>query len=396
MFPGETETVDMTQDFYDLLGIERGADQAAIKSAFRKQAMKFHPDKNPGDSAAEAKFKEINQAYEVLSDEQKRAAYDRFGHAAFENGGMGNGGGGPFGGGGGFSSGAFSDVFEDIFGEFMGGQSRARQQQTGRGADLKYELEITLQEAFTGIARDITIPSSEACEACEGSGAKPGTKPKACSTCGGAGRVRMQQGFFAVERTCPSCHGQGQVIADPCPSCNGQGRVRKDRTLQVDIPAGVEDGTRIRLTGQGEAGLRGAPFGDLYLFVRTADHELFERDGPDLYCDVHVPMGTAALGGEVEAPTIDGGRVKIKIPEGAQTGRKFRLRGQGMSILRRKTRGDMFVDLKVETPTNLSSRQKELLAEFCAEGAGRDCPRSNSFFDKAKEFWDSIRDAGHG
>jgi molecular chaperone DnaJ len=388
----------MAQDYYQLLGVERSADGAAIKSAFRKLAMKYHPDRNPGDEAAEKKFKEIGEAYEILSDEQKRAAYDRFGHAAFQNGGMGNGAHHGFGGGG-FSSGAFSDVFEDIFGEFMGGGGAARgrgRQPSGRGADLKYELEISLRDAYRGIDKDVTIPSSEPCETCEGSGAKPGTSPKACGTCGGIGRVRMQQGFFAVERTCPECGGQGQVIAEPCLDCGGQGRVRKDRTLKVEIPAGVEDGTRIRLTGQGEAGVRGGPFGDLYLFVRVADHELFERDGPDLYCDVPVSMVTAALGGEVEAPTIDGGRVKIKIPEGSQSGRKFRLRGQGMSQLRRKIRGDMFVELRVETPTNLTARQRELLREFCAEGAGKDCPQSNSFFNKAKDFWDNIRDAGTG
>ena len=385
----------MAQDYYQLLGVERSADGAAIKSAFRKLAMKYHPDRNPGDAEAEKKFKEIGEAYEVLSDEQKRAAYDRFGHAAFQNGGAGGPGGAGFGGG--FSAGAFSDVFEDIFGEFMGGGrggGGGRRQSSGRGADLKYEVEITLQEAYDGIHKEVTVPSSETCDTCEGSGAEPGTTPTTCATCGGAGRVRMQQGFFAVERTCPNCQGQGQVITDPCSACGGQGRVRTDRSLSVDIPAGVEDGTRIRLTGQGEAGVRGAPYGDLYLFVRVADHELFERDGPDLYCDVHVPMAKAALGGEIEAPTIDGGRVKIKIPEGAQTGRKFRLRGMGMSQLRRKQRGDMFVELRVETPTNLTPRQKELLQEFCEEGAGNDCPQSNSFFDRAKDFWDNIRDTG--
>lgn len=386
----------MAQDYYQLLGVERSADATVIKTAFRKLAMKYHPDRNPGDAEAEQKFKEIGEAYEVLSDEQKRAAYDRFGHAAFQNGG---GPGGAGFGAGGFSAGAFSDVFEDIFGEFMGGRGggggRARQS-SGRGADLKYEIEISLGEAFDGVHKEITVPSSDPCEPCEGTGAEPGTSPTVCPTCGGAGRVRMQQGFFTVERTCPNCQGQGQVISDPCKACGGQGRVRAERTLSVDIPAGVEDGTRIRLTGQGEAGVRGAPFGDLYLFVRVGDHELFERDGPDLYCDVHVPMATAALGGEIETPTIEGGRVKIKVPEGAQTGRKFRLRGMGMTQLRRKHRGDMFVELKVETPTNLTPRQKELLREFCEEGAGNDCPQSNSFFEKAKGFWDNIRDAGAG
>lgn len=380
----------MAQDYYQLLGVERSADAGTIKSAFRKLAMKYHPDRNQGDAEAEKKFKEIGEAYEVLSDEQKRAAYDRFGHAAFQNG----GGPGGAGFGGGFASGAFSDVFEDIFGDFMGGGRGGRgRRQSGRGADLKYEIEIPLGDAYDGINKEITVPSSDICDTCDGSGAEPGTSPSACTTCGGAGRVRMQQGFFAVERTCPNCGGQGEVITDPCTNCGGQGRVRRERTLSVDIPAGVEDGTRIRITGQGEAGVRGAPYGDLYLFVRIADHDLFERDGPDLYCDVHVPMVTAALGGEIEAPTIDGGRVKIKIAEGAQTGDKFRLKGRGMTVLRRKMRGDMYVELKVETPTNLTPRQRELLKEFCAEGDGNDCPRSNGFFDKAKDFWGSIRDA---
>ena len=383
----------MAQDYYQTLGVERSADQAAIKSAFRKLAMKYHPDRNPGDEAAEAQFKACGEAYEVLSDEQKRAAYDRFGHAAFQSGG---GQGGPFGGGmGGFQSGAFSDVFEDIFGDFMSGQGgRGRQRtQATRGADLKYDLEITLREAFEGIKREITVPSSEACDPCEGSGAKPGTQPQTCATCGGMGRVRAQQGFFTVERTCPTCQGQGQIIAEPCEACAGQGRVRKNRTLSVDVPAGVEDGTRIRLTGEGEAGLRGGPFGDLYLFVEVDGHDLFERDGPNLYCDVPVPMATAAMGGRIEAPTIEGGRVEIKVPEGTQTGAKFRLRGQGMTQLRRKGRGDMVVELRVETPTNLTARQKELLREFCEEGGGADCPRSNGFVDRAKGFWESLKDA---
>ena len=383
----------MAQDYYQTLGVERSADQAAIKSAFRKLAMRYHPDRNPGDAEAEASFKACGEAYEVLSDEQKRAAYDRFGHAAFQGGGAGQG---PFGGGGGFQSGAFSDVFEDIFGEFMSGQSgrggRARAQAT-RGADLKSEVEISLREAYEGTKKEVTVPSSEACETCEGSGAKPGSAPVTCATCGGAGRVRAQQGFFTVERTCPACQGQGQVIPEPCEDCAGQGRVRKDRTLEVDIPAGVEDGTRIRLTGEGEAGVRGGPFGDLYLFVGVEDHDLFERDGPNLYCDIHVPMVTAALGGKVEAPTIQGGRVEIKVPEGTQTGTKYRLRGEGMSQLRKKARGDMIVELRVETPSGLTARQRELLREFCEEGGGADCPRSNGFVDRAKGFWEQLKDA---
>lgn len=379
----------MAQDYYDLLGVDRSADPAAIKSAFRKLAMKYHPDRNPGDEEAEKKFKEIGEAYEVLSDEQKKAAYDRFGHAAFQNGGMGGAGGGGMGG---MGAGAFSDIFEDIFGDFMGGGGgRGRQRNSAqRGADLKYDLDVTLQEAFNGVEKEVSIPSSEACDVCEGSGAKPGTSPTVCGTCGGAGRVRAQQGFFTVERTCPTCQGQGEVIADPCTNCGGQGRVRKTRTLQVDVPAGVEDGTRIRLTGEGEAGLRGGPFGDLYMFVTVDEHDLFERDGPDLYCDVYVPMPTAALGGEVEVPTIEGGRVKIKIPEGSQSGTKFRLRSSGMTQLRRKTRGDMFVELRVEVPTNLSARQKELLREFSEAGGGEDCPKSNDFLGKAKDFWERL------
>ncbi len=375
----------MSADYYLMLGVERSADQKQIKSAFRKLAMKYHPDRNPGDAEAEKKFKEYGEAYEVLSDEQKRAAYDRFGHDAFKNGGQGAGG---FGGGQGFSASAFSDVFDDIFGEFMGGQRGGGRRNPGRGSDLKYDLSISLGDAYEGKKATITVPSSEACEPCEGSGAEPGSGPKSCSTCGGVGRVRASQGFFTVERTCPGCNGQGQVITDPCEACGGQGRVRTDRTLSVEIPAGVEDGTRIRLAGEGEAGVRGGPFGDLYLFVQVNDHPLFERDGPDLYCAAHVPMTTAALGGDIEAPTIDGGRVKINIPEGAQTGKKFRLKGKGMSVLRRKGRGDLFVELRVETPVGMTPRQRELLEEFCQEGGDEACPESKGFFDKAKEFWE--------
>ncbi len=378
----------MAQDYYSMLGVAKDADEKAIKSAFRKLAMQYHPDRNQGDAEAEKKFKEIGEAYEVLSDDQKRAAYDRFGHEAFKNGG--GAGAGGMGGQGGFSASAFSDVFDDIFGEFMGGGrgGGGGRRNPGRGADLKYDLSISLGDSFEGKKSTITVPSSEACEPCEGSGSEPGAGPSTCSTCGGAGRVRASQGFFTVERTCPGCNGQGQVITDPCKACGGQGRVRTDRTLSVEIPAGVEDGTRIRLAGEGEAGVRGGPFGDLYLFVHVEDHQLFERDGPDLYCAAHVPMTTAALGGEIEAPTIDGGRVKIKIPEGAQTGKKFRLKGKGMSILRRKGRGDMFVELRVETPSGLNARQRELLEEFCKAGGDDTCPESKGFFDRAKEFWE--------
>lgn len=385
----------MAQDYYETLGVARDADAKAIKSAFRKLAMKYHPDQNQGDASAEQKFKEIGEAYEVLSDEQKRAAYDRFGHAAFQNGG--GAGPGGMGGGQGFSSGAFSDIFDDIFGEFMGGAQRGaaggQRRNPGRGADLKHELTISLSEAFAGKKATLTIPSSEACESCEGSGANPGSSPKTCTTCHGAGRVRAQQGFFTVERTCPTCQGQGQIIADPCKDCGGQGRVRKNRTLQVEIPAGVEDGTRIRLAGEGEAGVRGGPFGDLYLFIHVKDHDLFERDGPNLYCAATVPMTTAALGGEIEVPVIDGSRVKIKIPPGAQTGKRFRLRQKGMSQLRRKDRGDLYVELQVETPVDLTAKQKQLLQEFCDAGGDDRCPQSKGFLGKAKDFWDSMRDA---
>ena len=382
------------RDYYELLGVERGADSAAIKSAFRKAAMKYHPDRNKDDPEAEQKFKEIGEAYEVLSDEQKRAAYDRFGHAAFQNG---QGGAGGFGAGAG--AGAFSDIFEDIFGEFMGGQARGRRGGPGRGADLKYNMEISLEDAFNGKAAEIVVPGSVSCETCEGSGAKAGSAPSACGTCKGAGRVRVQQGFFAIERTCPECHGEGKVISDPCTDCSGQGRVRRERTLQVDVPAGIESGTRIRLSGEGEAGPRGGPEGDLYIFVHVKDNELFERDGPDLYCMMPIPMTTAALGGDFETPTIDGGRVKISVPEGAQTGKRFRVRGKGMTQLDQsgrgniRRRGDLYVEIQVETPTGLNADQKELLRQFCESGGGEAaCPQSRGFFERAKNFWDNVTD----
>ncbi|MEE2690338.1 MAG: molecular chaperone DnaJ [Pseudomonadota bacterium] len=378
----------MAQDFYSILGVTRDADEAAIKAAFRKGAMQYHPDRNNGDPTAEQKFKEINAAYECLSDPQKRAAYDRFGHAAFQNGGM-NGAHGPHG----FNASAFADVFDDIFGEFMGGRG-GRGRGPARGADLKYSLDISLSDAFAGKKAEIKVPGSVTCETCEGSGAKPGSGPVACGACRGAGRVRMQQGFFTIERTCPQCGGEGRVIADPCTDCGGQGRVRRERTLAVDVPAGIEDGTRIRLSGEGEAGPRGGPEGDLYIFVNVADHELFERDGADLYCALPVPMTTAALGGEIEAPTIEGGRVKISIPEGAQTGKRFKVRGKGMTRLHAKGRGDLIVEIAVETPVGLNARQKELLQQFCEAGGGGDecCPQSKGFFQKAKNFWDNVTD----
>lgn len=370
----------MVQDFYSVLGVNRDADDAAIKSAFRKGAMQYHPDRNKDDPDAERKFKEVNAAYEILSDPQKRAAYDRFGHAAFQNGGSnGEGGFGP-----GFNASAFSDIFDTIFSDFVGG---ARQRGPGRGADLKYSLDITLAEAFSGKKSEITVPGSVSCESCEGSGAKRGSGPSTCATCRGAGRVRMQQGFFTIERTCPHCNGDGRVITDPCTDCGGQGRVRRERTLAVDIPAGIENGTRIRLSGEGEAGPRGGPEGDLYIFVNVENHELFERDGADLYCELPVPMTTAALGGDLEAPTIDGGRVRVDLPEGVQTGKKFRVKGKGMTRLNQKGRGDLIVEILVETPVGLNARQKELLREFCEAGGSDKCPQSNNFFERAKRFW---------
>lgn len=376
----------MPQDFYSLLGVDRSADDAAIKSAFRKAAMMYHPDRNNGDPDAEHKFKEVNEAYECLSDPQKRAAYDRYGHAAFRNG---HGGAGFNGFQGGFDASAFSDVFEDLFSDIMGARG-GRGRGPGRGADLKYSLQISLEEAFAGKKASITVPGSVACEACEGSGAKKGTGPTTCGTCRGAGRVRVQQGFFTLERTCPHCGGEGRVIADPCADCGGQGRVRKERTLMVDIPAGIESGTRIRLAGEGEAGPRGGPEGDLYIFVDVEKHDLFERDGADLYCALPIPMTTAALGGDLEAPTIEGGRVSISVPEGAQTAKRFRVKGKGMTRLNQKGRGDLFVEIAVETPVNLTARQKELLREFC-EAGGEDCnPSSSGFFKRAKKFWENV------
>ena len=362
--------------FYEVLSVERGASDADIKAAFRKQAMKCHPDRNPGDKSAEHKFKEINEAYEVLKDADKRAAYDRFGHAAFEHGGM-----GPAHFGADFGS-AFSDLFEGIFG--MGGaRGRAGRE---RGADLRYNMEISLEEAFTGKGAQIRIPTSVSCEACSGTGAKSGTRPKACPTCAGAGRIRHAQGFFTLERTCPACQGRGQVIDSPCPTCSGAGRVTRERTLSVNIPPGVEDGTRIRLSGEGEAGVRGGPGGDLYIFLSLGAHPFFQRDGADLHCRVPISMVTAALGGDFEVPTIDGGKTRVKVPEGTQSGRRFRLQDKGMPVLRSKQTGDMYVQVVVETPQNLTKRQRELLGEFEKLCSKDTHPESAGFFGKVREF----------
>jgi molecular chaperone DnaJ len=361
--------------YYETLEVDRTADESKLKSAFRKLAMKWHPDKNPGDATSEMRFKEINEAYEVLKDGDKRAAYDRYGHAAFEQG-----NGGP-GFGAGFAS-SFSDIFEDLFG--MAGQ-RGRGGGRERGADLRYNMEITLEEAFLGKTAQIEIPVSVTCESCSGIGAKAGTKPKTCSMCGGAGRVRQAQGFFTLERTCPGCQGRGQMIEDPCPACLGSGRVTRERTLSVNIPQGVEDGTRIRLAGEGEAGVRGGPSGDLYIFLSLATHEFFQRDGADLHCRVPISMVSAALGSEIEVPTIDGGKTRVKVPEGTQSGRRFRLQGKGMPVLRSRQSGDMYVQVIVETPQKLTKRQRELLSEFEKLSSRDTHPEAAGFLGKVRE-----------
>lgn len=376
-------------DFYELLGVERTADGATIKSAYRRLAMQCHPDRNPGCHESEAKFKSINQAYDCLKDDQKRAAYDRFGHAAFESGGPGGFGGA--GGGAGFSD--LGDIFETIFGGagFGGGAAGGRGRQQRRGADLRYDLEITLEEAFSGKQQDVTIEVSAACEPCEGSGATPGTGTRSCPTCGGHGQVRAQQGFFVVERTCPTCHGAGQIIEEPCRACRGEGRVDKPKTLNVAIPAGVDEGTRIRLAGEGEAGARGAPAGDLYIFLHLKRHRIFERDGTTLFCRAPISFTTAALGGEIEVPGIDRETVKIKIPAGIQSAKQLRHRGAGMPSLNgRGARGDMVVQIDVETPTRLSPKQKELLQAFRETETGEECPQSSGFFSKLKDMWDDL------
>ncbi len=368
--------------YYETLAVDRSASDIEIKTAFRKYAMQYHPDRNPGDSSAEHRFKEINEAYEVLKDPDKRAAYDRFGHAAFEHG-M---GGAAAGFGADFGT-TFSDLFEGIFG-MSGGRGRSSGRE--RGADLRYNMEIALQEAFSGKAAQIRIPTSVTCEACSGSGAKAGTKPKTCPMCGGHGRVRHAQGFFTLERTCPNCHGRGQSIDTPCASCAGSGRVTRERTLSVNIPPGVEDGTRIRLAGEGEAGVRGGPPGDLYIFLSIAAHPFFQREGADLHCRVPVSMVAASLGGEFEVPTIDGGKSKVKVPEGTQSGRRFRLTGKGMPVLRSRQSGDMYVQVVVETPQKLTKKQRELLAEFERLSSAETQPESSGFLGKVKEFLDGL------
>lgn len=380
------------QDYYETLGVQRGANADELKKAYRKLAMQHHPDRNPGDKKAEQKFRELGEAYDVLKDDQKRAAYDRFGHAAFENGtGARAGAGGfefNFGGGGGFA-----DIFDEMFGEFMGNRRGSGGGQRGHspGADLRYNLEINLEDAFRGKQATIRVATAVLCDSCAGTGADAGSKPITCPTCRGHGKVRAQQGFFTIERTCPSCHGQGQIIEKPCKTCHGQGRVKRERTLNVNIPPGVEDGTRIRLAGEGEAGMRGAPPGDLYIFLSVAAHRFFKREGPELHCRVPIPMTTAALGGAVEVPTIDGSRARISIPAGTQSGHSFRLKGKGMSVLRASTRGDMFIEAVIETPVNLTRKQQDLLREFeKAATPEKTSPQSAGFFAKVKELWEDL------
>lgn len=380
------------RDYYDVLGVPRDAGDKQLKEAYRALAKKYHPDANPGNKEAEQHFKEINEAYEALKDPQKRAAYNQFGHAAFDGSGGGFSRGGRSGFGPDFGS-SMSDIFEDLFGEFMGGGRRAggrRQNSSTRGGDLRYNLEITLQDAYKGKAAQVRVPTSTTCEVCNGSGTKAGTAPTTCATCGGDGRVRAQQGFFTIERTCPTCEGRGETITDPCSSCHGEGRVRSERTLSVNIPAGVEDGTRIRLANEGEAGLRGGPSGDLYIFLTIQPHEFFHRDGADLFCKVPISFPTASLGGDIEVPTLDGNKARVKIPEGTQNGKQFRLKGKGMPVLRSRQNGDLYIQVMVETPVNLSRRQKELLREFEKESSNRNNPESEGFFAKARAFWESF------
>lgn len=382
------------RDFYEVLGVGREASAEEIKKAYRKKAKEHHPDRNADNPDAEAQFKEINEAYDALKDPDRKAAYDRFGHAAFD-GGMGQGGprggrpGGGFGGGPDFAS-AFSDVFEDLFGDFVGGGRGGGRTRATRGSDLRYNMRVTLEDAYGGVRKSIRVPRLSSCDACNGTGAEGGAEPVTCPTCSGMGKVRAQQGFFTVERTCPTCGGSGQIVKNPCKVCAGAGRVEKESTLSVNIPAGVETGTRIRLSGEGEAGLRGGPPGDLYIFIDVADHPIFARDGSTLHCRVPVSMARAALGGEVEVPTIDGGRARVKIPAGSQNGRQMRLRGKGMPALRGGGQGDMLLELAVETPVNLTQRQRELLEEFEKLSPDNN-PEGSSFFSKVKSFWEGMK-----
>jgi molecular chaperone DnaJ len=368
------------KDYYEVLGISKGANEADIKKAYRVKAKELHPDRNSGSQTAEEDFKTANEAYEVLKDPNKKAAYDQYGHAAFENGG----------GGGDFSS-SFSDVFEDLFGDFMGGSSRRGSQGSSkRGSDLRYNMSISLDEAYKGKSTNITVPSSARCEPCNGTGGKDGTKPASCPTCGGLGKVRAQQGFFTVERTCPTCTGRGQVNKNPCRFCSGSGITQKNKNLSVNIPPGVETGTRIRLSGEGEAGFQNGPAGDLYIFTEVLEHAIFQRESTNLFCQIPISIVTATLGGEIEAPTLDGGRTRVKIPSGVQNGKQLRLRGKGMPSVRGSSFGDLYIELVIETPVNLNSKQKEILRDFEKTLYSEDNqnPAHDDFFSKVKRFWE--------
>ncbi|MEO7026396.1 MAG: molecular chaperone DnaJ [Caulobacteraceae bacterium] len=378
------------RDFYEVLGVARDCDAAGLKAAFRKQAMEHHPDRNDGCQHATARFKEVNEAYSILSDPQKRAAFDRFGHAGVNG----------MNGGGGFTDARdiFSEVFGDVFGDMFGRAQRANG--PARGNDLRYDLEVSLEQASRGTEAKIRVPASVACDACEGSGAAKGSSPTTCVACAGAGRVRRAQGFFQMETVCQRCGGAGRVILNPCRVCSGHGQVRRERVLSVQVPAGVDDGARIRLAGEGDAGGRGGPRGDLYIFLSVQPHELFERDGLDLLCSLPVPMTTAALGGEIESPCLLGGqncdgqpKIRVKIPEGAQSGHTVRLRGRGMPSLRGRDRGDLVVELFIETPTRLTAKQKTLMRELAGSVTEQQNPKSEKFFQKARRFWDDVTGA---
>jgi molecular chaperone DnaJ len=373
------------RDYYEVLGLSRGASEQDLKSAFRRLAKDCHPDRNGGDKSSEQRFKELNEAYEVLKDPQKRAAYDHMGHAAFD-GNRGQGFGPDF-------ATSMSDIFDDLFGEFMGGRRSRQRSGRERGADLRYNMEIELQEAYAGKTAQIRVPTSVTCVTCTGTGATAGARPAVCPTCAGQGKVRASQGFFTIERTCPGCQGRGEIISDPCLSCSGSGRVMQERTLSVNIPAGVEDGTKIRLAGEGEAGVRGGPPGDLYIFLSIRAHDFFQRDGADIFCRVPISMTTAALGGQVDVPTIDGEMTRVRVPEGTETGKQFRLKGKGMPVLRSKVVGDMYIQVEVETPKSLTRKQRELLEAFERESNKETSPHSAGFFAKVKEFFG---DVGHG
>ncbi len=386
----------MSKDFYKILGVDKSATADEIKKAYRKMAMKYHPDQNKGDATAEAKFKEISEAYDILKDEQKRAAFDRFGSGAFDGSGGMAGAGGFGGSGGGFGGGNMNDIFEDMFGEFMGGRGGGGRGGAQRGSDLQYTLEIYLQEAYAGKEEQIKVPINDTCDNCQGSGAQEGTEASACSACGGAGRIRQQKGFFTVERTCSTCGGAGRIIKSPCKVCHGQGRVRKNKTLKIKIPAGVDTGRRIRLTGEGEAGIQGGGKGDLYVLIAVKPHKLFKRDGANLFCRVPITVTKAALGGDVEVPTIEGKTTKVSIPAGTQTGQQFRLKGKGMSVLSSSAKGDLYIETFVEVPVNLSKKQQDVLKEldkdFAKDKSGHHSPEADGFFTKVKELWNDLKD----